>query len=167
MTRPCLWAIGLGLLPTRFLLLIRITIRFGIPNASSWQLSISPSFMRERRAVEFVFVQAPLRHQGVHQCAKTLVVVSLQEVDHLVDENVRQARGGLLDQFEIQPNAPGTRVAGPPASLHLFDPHIIDDDADLWLPLGDERGQFSAELVAVPAMQYGLAHRSVTARAHA
>ncbi len=24
MTRPCLWAIGLGLLPTRFLLLIRI-----------------------------------------------------------------------------------------------------------------------------------------------
>ena len=24
MTRPCLWAIGLGLLPTRFLLFIRI-----------------------------------------------------------------------------------------------------------------------------------------------
>ena len=34
MTRPCLWAIGLGLLPTRFLLLIRIV---------GCQLSVRPA----------------------------------------------------------------------------------------------------------------------------
>ena len=49
--------------------------------------SVRPILVCERLLIQFVPMNAPLGHEPVHQLAKTLVVVALDQVDHFVDED--------------------------------------------------------------------------------
>ena len=69
MTRPCLWAIGLGLLPTRFLLLIRIgrdminTIVIG-----GGQAGVVLSYFLQQRGVEHLVLERDQAFSAWHKC---------------------------------------------------------------------------------------------------
>lgn len=93
--------------------------------------------MRERRAVQFVAMHPPGRHQGVHPLQEALVVVAFVQMHHLVDQDVFNTGHGFLDQLEIQPDPPGVGVAASPARLHPPDPHFGDRFAHAGLPLGN------------------------------
>lgn len=54
-----------------------------------------PPLVGEVGAVQFVGAQAPARHRPVHDLLETLIVARLDEVDHLVDDDVLEARRGL------------------------------------------------------------------------
>lgn len=66
-------------------------------------------------------------------------MTSFEEVNHLVHQNIFQARRRLLHQLQIQPDAPGRRIAATPARFHSLDAHVGRGDANLELPLGQKR----------------------------
>ena len=78
-----------------------------------------PLFVGEVGAVQLVGAQAPARHRPVHDLPKVLVVFRLDEVDHLVDDDVFETRQGLLGQFGVEPDAAVGRVAGAPPRLFM------------------------------------------------
>lgn len=53
--------------------------------------SVSPFLVPKGGAVQFLPMQTPLRHQGVHHGAELIIVMSLKEVHHLVQQYVLQA----------------------------------------------------------------------------
>src|SRR5690348_1037128 len=66
---------------------------------------IFPRLMAQRRPVQLLAIELPQRHKPVHIRNKALVVVALQQVNHLMDNNVLQTMNRLLDKLDIQPDA--------------------------------------------------------------
>jgi len=58
--------------------------------------SVTPILMGEWRTVQLSPAQSPLGQVLVHQRGKSIVVVPLKQMDHLVDGDVLQTAGGLL-----------------------------------------------------------------------
>ena len=54
-------------------------------------VSISPPLMPNRKAVQFLTVMPPFRHELVHQGHETAVVRRLQQMDHFMHDDVFQA----------------------------------------------------------------------------
>ena len=52
---------------------------------------IAPVCMCHRRTVEFILMETPEWHELVHQLSKTIVVTTLNQVDHLVHDDVFKA----------------------------------------------------------------------------
>ena len=54
-----------------------------------------------------------LRQSGkrVHEFGKALAVVAFQEVGHLMDDDILEAVGVLLGEFEVDPDVAGLSVA--------------------------------------------------------
>src|SRR4051794_18867602 len=72
---------------------------------------------------------------------------------HLVDDDVLQAVGVLLGEFEVEPDVAGFAVARAPLGLHAADAPAGHLPADRLLPLGDEPRDPSAELLALPVLE--------------
>jgi len=84
--------------------------------------------MGERRSVQLLTVSPPQRQVLVHLPLEPFVVMSLQEVNHLMHNDVLKAFTWFLGQFCIQANRLGGRIAAPPLGLHPlyeepFHPH--------------------------------------------
>src|SRR5688572_29550375 len=50
-------------------------------------LSVLPSVMPKRSAIQLLTESPPSRHRFVHQTLEPLVVLTLQQVDHLMNDN--------------------------------------------------------------------------------
>jgi len=49
---------------------------------------IVPSLICKRRRIEFLTMESPLRHVSVHDCEKTLIMMSLNQMHEFVDNDV-------------------------------------------------------------------------------
>ena len=58
--------------------------------------SVPPILVGQRRPVQLIPVQAPLRHESIHILPESIGVVTLPHVDQLVDEDVLETRRRLL-----------------------------------------------------------------------
>jgi hypothetical protein len=61
--------------------------------------------MAERSTVQLFSSETPPRHKAIHQRPKALIMVPLQKVHHLMYQDVFQALGRFLGEFQIQPNS--------------------------------------------------------------
>ena len=110
--------------------------------------------MSERRAIERVSVQAPLRHKRIHQIPKPIIVTRLNQMYHLMHKNVSQTHSRFFGEFQIDPDTPIFHIAGPPAGLHFLNANLGDLRTDFSFPFGEQWRQLVAELAAIPAMKY-------------
>ena len=53
---------------------------------------VTPVCMCHRRTAEFILMKTPEWHESVHKLTKTIVVTTLNQVDHLVYDDVFKAR---------------------------------------------------------------------------
>lgn len=88
------------------------------------------------------------------------------QVDHLVDYYVLQARHGLFGQLRIQPDPSDFGVAGTPSRLHPPDAPINHRDPDPGFPLRDHLWDAVPELGPVPPIQHGLTSVPLGVGAH-
>lgn len=112
--------------------------------------------MPRRAAVQAVPGTSPVRQKPVHQRRKPLVVVPLQQVHQFMHNDVLQAPGRFLGQFQIDPDPAGIDVAAAPLGLHLPDAPSSGLNACHWLPLGQQRRDQGLQLFPVPAQKGGL-----------
>ena len=70
--------------------------------------SVIPILMPHRQAVQRFPVELPLRHEAVHQRDEAGVVGRLQQVHHLVNDDVFEALARLLGQVGVEPDAART-----------------------------------------------------------
>ena len=80
-------------------------------------------------------------------------MMPFMQMHQLMDQHVLQAQHGLLDQFQVQPDAPSFGIAASPARLHPLDPNLGDRLAHPGLPFREQRGKQRPELATVPALQ--------------
>ena len=99
------------------------------PTHSPQPASIPPLLVSEGRLVEPIPHGAPVGHVLVHQGDEAVVVVALEQVEHLVQDDVVEALGRFLDQLQIEPDAMGLGGAGAPLGLHPLDVPLCDVDA--------------------------------------
>ena len=99
------------------------------------RISRTPLLIRQVRPVQLVQTAsanpASIRSRML---PKPLGVSSLDQVHHLVNHDVFQARHRLLGQLRIQPDTPCFRVASAPSGLHPADPPVDHRDADPRMP---------------------------------
>lgn len=74
-----------------------------------------------------------------------------------MDDDVLEACGRLLDELEIQPDAPCLRVAGTPLGLHPLDSPFAYLDAQAGLPFREHVCREITEPLAVPTLKQSLA----------
>src|SRR5579863_5337874 len=104
--------------------------------------------------IQLVSIQPPVWQQLVHQLSKTLIVVPLEQVHHLVDDNVLKTLNRFLRQFQVEPNAAGFGITAPPFCFHLLHAPGRNFCADGLLPPFDHGWDQILELAAVPSLQY-------------
>ena len=97
-----------------------------------------PNLRGEGEGVEFGPSFLPGRVVFGHEGHEPFTVPRLQEVDHLVDDDVLQQVFGLLDQLGVEPERLGLGVAAAPAGLHSLKEIGRCLDAQFPLPLGDQ-----------------------------
>jgi hypothetical protein len=66
------------------------------PVVPDFRRSVGPPSMAQRTPIQLFPEHPPLRRQSIHVLPEPLIVMSLQKVDHLVHQDVFQARRGLL-----------------------------------------------------------------------
>jgi len=109
--------------------------------------------MRQRRLIQQVTAQPPVRQQRIHERLEPGVVGAFVQVNQLMHQDVLQAGRRLLGQFQIQPDAPGRDVAAPPAGFHAPDARFGDSDTDAGLPFSQQRRQLGLERLPIPVLQ--------------
>jgi hypothetical protein len=70
--------------------------------------------MAQRSPIQLRPLQPPLGQEAVHQLGEPVIVVSLQEMRHLMNDDALKALNRLLGQFQIQPDAARVDVADAP-----------------------------------------------------
>ena len=116
--------------------------------------------------VEFIAKEGPLGHELGHVGVEAGVVVSFEQVNHFMHDDVFEAVGRFFDEFEVEPDALLFDVAGAPFRFHVFDSPVGDFDADDGFPFLDEGWDDGFELLAIPLEQDALSLRSVASCAH-
>jgi hypothetical protein len=79
-----------------------------------WGRCCVPFLVCERRAVQLVSAGAPVWQEAIHELCEALAMSALEEVRHLVHDNVLQAEGVLLGQLDVEPEPSSVGVAGAP-----------------------------------------------------
>ena len=79
--------------------------------------------MTERRLVQCLPMESPLRHMSMHQGHESVVMMPFNQVRQFVKDDVLQALHGLLRELQIQPNTPAVDAASAPFRLHPPDGH--------------------------------------------
>ena len=74
--------------------------------------------MPDRQLVQLILIEPPFWHKLIHQGYETGVMSWLQQVYHLMHNDVLQALRWLFGQIGIEPDALGTWTAATPLSLH-------------------------------------------------
>ena len=67
---------------------------------AAWH-SISPILMSARGSIQFIAVEAPLRHELVHVVVEPVIMMPLKQVNHLVHQNTLKARRRFLRQLQV------------------------------------------------------------------
>ena len=78
--------------------------------------SVVPALVPHRQAIEHVPVELPLGHESIHQRDEAGVVRRLQQVDHLVDDDVFEALARLLGEIGVEADACARRGCSFPTS---------------------------------------------------
>ena len=84
---------------------------------NSLDLSVVPPFMPRRQAIEERPCLAPGRQEPIQQRQKTRPVHRVEQMAHLVHDDVFEARLGLLGEFGVQAKGAGVESAQPGASV--------------------------------------------------
>src|SRR5436309_8747092 len=95
--------------------------------------------MGKRGGIELVSISFPMRQMAAHDREKTIVVITRDQVSHLVDHDVFETLAGFLGQFEVQPYPAGFWVAGAPLRLHSPDSPFRNLQAENRLPFREKR----------------------------
>lgn len=80
--------------------------------------SVPPRFVTNWQTIERLAVVLPPRHEAAHQRGEAAVVSWLQQMDHLMHDDVFKAFTWLLCQLCIKPNSPCAVVAASPLRFH-------------------------------------------------
>lgn len=67
--------------------------------------------MTQWRLVQLVSTRRPVRHRVSQQSIEALRVIPLQQVNHLVNDDIFKAKGMSSREFQIQANVAGVAVA--------------------------------------------------------
>lgn len=119
-------------------------------------LSVRPLLMANGQLIHLLPAAAPLRHESIHQCDEAGAMSRLQNVNHLVDDDIFEAFAWFLREIGVQPDAAPTRVAASPFRLHSLheDPfHLYRHDRP---PLRDKTRHGSLDLFSIPAGDGGM-----------
>src|SRR5688500_3381259 len=100
--------------------------------------SVIPVSVANRKAIQFLPNEPPIRHVLIHQHDETLPVRRLQQVNHFVQNDVTQAVLRFLRKLRVEPDRPSGGIAAPPLGLHLLDEELPDSHSEKWLPSCDE-----------------------------
>lgn len=95
----------------------------------------------------------PVSHRAVHQIREPLTVTTLEVMHHLVNDDVLQAIWVLFSELDIERDASGLPVAGPPLGAHPSDIPIRYSNIEFRLPLGDQIWNLLTELLAIPVVE--------------
>jgi hypothetical protein len=68
-------------------------------------------------------------HEPAEQQLEPIVVGRLEEMGHLVHEDVLEALGSLLRELGVEADVAGIPVSAAPLGLHLLDEYLGDSDA--------------------------------------
>src|SRR5699024_7009905 len=107
----------------------------------------------ERRCIKLVSSATPIGQVLIHQAGEPLAVVAFEVVRHLMDDDVFQAVGVLLSEFDVEPDVPRLAVTGAPLSLHATDRPLRHGHVEYSLPPTDEIRNRLAKLVALPLVE--------------
>jgi hypothetical protein len=118
--------------------------------------SISPRLMPNRQLVQFVLMKPPRRHELVHQTDEAVVVRGLQQMNHLVHDDILQTFRWLLGQIGIEPDALGRWTTATPFRLHPLHEEALHFHVHHRLPLRDQRRDGLFDRLAVPLFQKSL-----------
>jgi hypothetical protein len=110
--------------------------------------------MAQGCAFRFLVVKSPFWHQAVHQLAKPFIVMSFEQVDQFVHQNILKTQRGFLGQFKIQPDPPGRCIAATPARFHFPDTNLSHIHANPRLPLGKQWRDLFVETLAIPLLKH-------------
>lgn len=97
-----------------------------------------PSPHTHRQSIQFSSQLGPVGEVVVHEGFEVVVVVSLEEVHHFVDDYVLNAVEWFFSQFQVEEDAFFFDVAGAPFGGHAADAEAGELDADFLLPFGDQ-----------------------------
>lgn len=127
--------------------------------------SVIPIFMRQRRRVQLLAAQAPLRQVAVHECDKPVVVRALDQVREFMNKNIFEALWRLVRQFEIQPDAARLHIARALARFHFSDPPRGRFHPEERLPFFKQCRDARLESFTIPGFEHTLApsQRSISA----
>lgn len=124
-------------------------------------LLIFPLTVLQRRPIQLFLVTSPHGHVPVHQRRKPVIMQPLQQVHQFMGDDVLQAMGRFLDQFQVQPDATSLNVACPPFGFHpLHAPFRSLYTNDL-LPLQQQRRDLLLQTTTVPFIDCPLTSGSV------
>lgn len=98
-------------------------------------MSVRPLLMTDGQLIELLPAHAPLLHDSIHQRDEAGVVCRLQEVNHLVDDDVFEALGWLFCEIGVEADAVCIGVAAPPFRLHPLHKDALHLHTHYRLPL--------------------------------
>jgi hypothetical protein len=109
--------------------------------------SIFPKFIPQRRPIKLLAIILPQRHEIIHIRNKPLIVMTLEQMNHLMYNNVLQTIDRFLDQLEIQPDALSFNITRAPFGFHLFYAPLCHLHADNRFPFNDQ-GSILLQLIS-------------------
>lgn len=77
--------------------------------------------MAQRQAVQFISMQPPLGQVVIHDRDKAVAMMTLDEMNEFVDDDILKALYGLFGEFKVYPNPTSIHVAATPLGFHPFD----------------------------------------------
>lgn len=89
----------------------------------------------------------------MHQRHKPSIVCRLDQMGHLVHQDVLKALRRLPGEIGVESDGPCRRIAAAPTRLHALDEDPADLDPDYGFPPGDQIGDGGPNLVAIPTVQ--------------
>lgn len=66
--------------------------------------------MPDRQLIQLILIEPPFWHELIHQAYETGVMSRLQQMDHLMYDDVFEALRRLLGKLRIKPDTPGVRA---------------------------------------------------------
>ena len=89
------------------------------------------------QAVEGFLAVLPVREVPIQERAKAGIMAGLNDMDHLVDDEVLEAFARLTGQFAVKADGLPRGAATSPLGLHPLNEESLNLHSDDWLPFFD------------------------------
>jgi hypothetical protein len=125
-----------------------------------------PMLMRQGISVEFIPMLPPLWDKHVHEVDKSVAVMTLNEVNHLMDDDIFEAMLWFSRELRVDANSAGARIAAPPLGLHLLHVKPVNHHAQYRCP-SRKKGRYRRfDLFTIKLGNNGLLLIFTCSRAH-